>query len=59
MRRDGAEGGHGDCRTAADRVGDHEAALHFREIAADEARHRDSFQVELKQLEKSPGSNAP
>ena len=36
---------------AAEKVGDHEAALHFREIAADEARHRDAFQLELKQLE--------
>ncbi len=35
----------------ADKVGDHEAALRFREIASDEARHRDAFQAELKRLE--------
>lgn len=46
-----------DFAAAADRVGDHEAALRFREIAADEARHRDNFQVELKQMEATSGVN--
>lgn len=51
-----AESMYPDFAAAADRVGDHEAALRFREIAADEARHRDTFQVELKHLEQTSGS---
>lgn len=47
-----------DFAAAADRVGDHEAALRFREMAADEARHRDSFQVELEQMESAAGKNS-
>lgn len=41
---------------AAEKVGDHEAALHFREMAADEAHHRDAFQQELRQLESQSGA---
>lgn len=53
-----AESMYPDFAAAADRVGDHEAALRFREMAADEARHRDSFQVELKQLESHSGTHS-
>ena len=48
-----------DFAAAADRVGDHEAALHFHEIAVDEARHRDAFQLELKQLESQSRTGHP
>lgn len=43
---------------AADRLGDHEAALRFRDMAADEARHRDSLQVELSHIDKDSGTGA-
>lgn len=52
-----AESMYPDFAAAADRVGDHAAALRFREIAADGIRHRDSFQVELKLIERTSGSN--
>ncbi|MCL5263022.1 MAG: rubrerythrin family protein [Acidobacteria bacterium] len=48
-----------DFAAAADRVGDHEAALRFREIAADEARHLDAFRVELAHLEAQSHSGQP
>lgn len=44
---------------SADKVGDHEAALHFREMAADEAHHREAFELELKQLESQQRAGHP